>query len=163
MILYREYPVFAFEAIRQFSANIIACQMATGERSWNIVGCYLAPADGTTIRDVEAAMAEKPRGTELIVAGDLNVELGKTGIKVRDKEITVAVAMDGLEGMAGKFLPEETGVVSVLEDVVNKVAGKGSEVSDRIHPGVRPSDITELGRPGPKAQLRQFHGRGDPA
>ena len=48
-----------------------------GERRWYIVGCYLAPGDGTNIRDVETAMAENPRGTELIVAGDLNVELGK--------------------------------------------------------------------------------------
>ena len=47
--------------------------------------CYLAPVYGTISRDVEADMADKPRGLELIFAGDLNMELGKTGSRVRDK------------------------------------------------------------------------------
>ena len=38
-----------------------------------------------TIRNVEEVMAEKPRGKELIVAGDLNVELGKMGSRGRDE------------------------------------------------------------------------------
>ena len=53
-----------------------------------------------TIRDVEVAMVEKPRGTELIVVGDLNVELGKTCIRLRDEEILAAVSTIGLEDMA---------------------------------------------------------------
>ena len=44
-----------------------------------IVGCYLAPFDNTTIRYMEAAMVEWPRGAELVFAGDLNVELERTG------------------------------------------------------------------------------------
>ena len=76
--------------------------MATGERRWYIVGCYLAPGDGTTIRDVETAMTEKPRGAELIVAGDLNVYHGKVGGWGRDEEIT-AVAMAGLEDIVGHY------------------------------------------------------------
>ena len=56
-----------------------------GERRWYIMGCYLALGKRTTIRDVEAAMAEKTRGTELIVAGDLNVDLGKEDSRGRDK------------------------------------------------------------------------------
>ena len=51
-------------------------------------------------------MAEKPRGADFIVAGDLNVELGKTGNMGRDKEIMAAVAPEGLEDMAWHhFLP----------------------------------------------------------
>ena len=84
-IFYRDSPVFAVEAIRQFDANVIAFQMATVKRRWYIVGCYLATGDRTTIRDVEVAMAEKPRGEEFIVAGDLNLELGKTGSRGRDE------------------------------------------------------------------------------
>ena len=72
-----EYPALVFKAIRQFGANVIACQMATGERRWYIVGFYLAPGNNTTIRYVEAAMAERPRGVELIVAGDFSVDLEK--------------------------------------------------------------------------------------
>ena len=51
-------------------------------------------------------MAEKPRGAELIVAGDLNVALGKTGSRGRDEEITAAVAAACLEDMVGQnFFP----------------------------------------------------------
>ena len=32
------------------------------ERSWYIVGFYLAPGDGVTIRDAKAEMREQPRG-----------------------------------------------------------------------------------------------------
>ena len=78
-IFCRDSPVFAVQAICQFGTNIITCQLTTGERRWYIVGCYLAPGDGTNIRDMEAAIAEKPRGAELIVAGNLNAELRKTG------------------------------------------------------------------------------------
>ena len=58
--------------------------MVTWERLWYIVVCYLAPGDRTTIIDIEAEIAETPRGAEFIVAGDLNVELRKTGSKRRD-------------------------------------------------------------------------------
>ena len=59
-----------------------------------------------TIRDVESAMAEKPRGVEFIVVGDLNVELGETGRRVRYEDITAALAAAGLEDMAGHhFFP----------------------------------------------------------
>ena len=52
-------------------------------------------------------MVEKPRGAELIIAGDLNVELGKTGNRERDEDITAAVATAGLEHMAGHhFFPK---------------------------------------------------------
>ena len=53
-------------------------------------------------------------------------------------------------------------MVSGSEDVVDEAAGKGSEVPDGLHPGVRPSDLPERGRPIPKAQLQPFHGRGEP-
>ena len=57
------------------------------------------------IWDVEAVMAERPRGTELIVTVDFNVNLDNTGSQGRDEEITVTVATEGLEDVAGRFLP----------------------------------------------------------
>ena len=103
--LYQDSPVFTVEAIQQFGAKVIACQLATGERRWYIMDCYLVPGYGTTIRDVEAAKAEKPRGAEMIVAGDLNVEMRKKGSMGRGKEITVLVETAGLEDMVGHFFP----------------------------------------------------------
>ena len=105
-LFYRDSSAFAAEAIRQFRENIVACQMATGDRWWYIVGCYLAPGDDTTIWDAEAeaAMAERPRGAELIVAGDFNVDLENTGGRGRYEEITAAVATAFLEDLAGNLL-----------------------------------------------------------
>ena len=51
-IFYQDSPVFAVEVIHQIGTNVIACQMETGEKHWYIVGCYLTPGDGTTIRYV---------------------------------------------------------------------------------------------------------------
>ena len=51
-------------------------------------------------------MADKPRGSELVVVGDLNVEIGKTGGRGRGEEITAAVTTSGLEDMSGQhFFP----------------------------------------------------------
>ena len=66
-------------AICQFGANVITCQLATGERRWYTIGYYLEPEDGATIQDMEVAMSEWLRGTELIFAGDLSVDLERMG------------------------------------------------------------------------------------
>ena len=50
-------------------------------------------------------MAERPWGTELIVAGDFSVELEKIGGRGRDEEIMSAVETAGLEDLSGNFLP----------------------------------------------------------
>ena len=49
-------------------------------------------------------MAERPRGTELIVVDDFNVDLENTGDQGRDEEIAVE-ATAGLEDLAGNFFP----------------------------------------------------------
>ena len=76
---------FTVKAIRQFDTNIITFQPVTGETPWYIDVCYLAPGDGATIRDVEAAISERLRGTDLIVVGDLNVDLERMGVRGQDK------------------------------------------------------------------------------
>ena len=79
----------------------------TGERRWYIVRCYLAPGDGEKFWDMEEGMAERLRGTELMIVGDLNVDLERTGRWGRDKEIAATVEMAGLEDMLEQFLPRQ--------------------------------------------------------
>ena len=50
-------------------------------------------------------MAERLRWAELIVTGDLNVELKKSGGRGRDEEIIAALETAGLEDLSGHFLP----------------------------------------------------------
>ena len=75
-----------------------------GEKRWYIVECYLTAVDGETIQDVEVAIAERPRGTELIVGGDLNVDLEKASGRGQDEEIAMAVALACLGDLEGNFL-----------------------------------------------------------
>ena len=53
------------KAIRQFCVNVIACQLATGERRWYIV---------VTVWGVEVVMTKRPMEADLVVAGDFNID-----------------------------------------------------------------------------------------
>ena len=48
-VFYRTALNFAVEAIRQFGPNVVSFQMATGERRWYIMGCYLTPNETSKI------------------------------------------------------------------------------------------------------------------
>ena len=72
-IFYRSEPHLAVEAVEKFGPNVISFQLATGARRWYIVGVYLAPDDTETMKRVIEAMRRRPRGAELLVAGDFNV------------------------------------------------------------------------------------------
>ena len=74
-IFYRPAPHFAVEAVRKFGPNVIGFQLATGAQRWYIVGCYLAPDDTSTMERFVEALWSRPRGAELMVAGDLNANL----------------------------------------------------------------------------------------
>ena len=66
---------FVVEAVERFGPNVMGFQVATGERRWYIVGAYVAPEDEVTMETVVAAIGRKPRGAELMVAGDFNADI----------------------------------------------------------------------------------------
>ena len=76
-VFHRLAPYFAVEAVQQFGLNVVGFQMATGERRWYIVGCYLAPDDTLTIDIVVAALNERPMSSKLLVVGDFNANLAE--------------------------------------------------------------------------------------
>ena len=90
-------PHFAVEAVQQFGPNVVGFQMATGERWWYIVGCYLALDNTLTIESVVAALKERPRGAELLVAGDLNVNLSDPEGDRRGEGFAGAMETEGIE------------------------------------------------------------------
>ena len=95
------------EAVRQFRPNVVSFQLATGARRWYIIGCYLAPNDTSTIESVVTALKERPRGTALVVTGDLNTILDDPESDRRGKDIAEALTDAGLEDMAAHFLPHQ--------------------------------------------------------
>ena len=103
-MFYRPAPHFVVEAVQQFGPNVVSFQLATGERRWYIVGCYLAPDDTLTIESVVVALKERPRGARLLVAGDFNVNLAEPEGDRRGEDIAAAMATEGLEYMLAHFL-----------------------------------------------------------
>ena len=66
---------FEVEAIREYGPNVLSFEVVTGARRWYIIGCYLAPDATETIERVVTALVDRPKGTALIVAGDLSTDL----------------------------------------------------------------------------------------
>ena len=74
-VFHRPAPHFAVEAVQKFGPNIIGFQLVTGARRFYIVGCYLAPDNTLTIERVVEELKERPKGKDMLVAGDMNVNL----------------------------------------------------------------------------------------
>ena len=106
--IYQIHAHFAVEAVQKFGPNVIGFQLATGERRWYIVGCYLAPDDTSTIERVVEALQSRPRGAELLVARDFNVNLATPEGDRRAEDIDTTLATEGLEDTAKNFLPRES-------------------------------------------------------
>ena len=75
-MFYREGAGFAVEEVRPYGPNVLSFEVVSGRRRWYIIGCYLAPDDAQTIERVVTSLGDQPKGTALVVAGDLNTDLG---------------------------------------------------------------------------------------
>ena len=93
------------EAVENFGPNVLGFQLATGERRWYIVGAYIAPEDEETMERVVAAIGKKPRGAELMVAGDFNADIATPEGNRRAENIVTDIVTAGLEDMAQHFMP----------------------------------------------------------
>ena len=69
---------------------------------------YRNPDDTSTIESVVAALKERPRGTALILAGDLNTTLADPENDMRGTEIAAVPTEAGIEDMAAHFLPRRS-------------------------------------------------------
>ena len=70
-MFYREGAGFAVEEVKPYGPNVISFEVVTGRRKWYIIRCYLAPDNAQTIERVVTALGDQPRGTALVVTGDL--------------------------------------------------------------------------------------------
>ena len=95
-VFYRPSPRYAVEAVQHFGPKVFGFKMETGKRRWYIVGCYLAPDDTSTIESIVAALKDQPRGAEMLVAGDLNVNLSEPEGDRRGEEISAELTTEGL-------------------------------------------------------------------
>ena len=71
------------------------------------MGYYLTPDNTSNMERVVEALWSQPRGAELLVAGDFNVNLATPEGDRRAEDIATTLATEGLEDMAKHFLPRE--------------------------------------------------------
>ena len=109
------------------------------------MGCYLALNDNLTIERVVKALRERPKRAELMVAGDLNINLvAPEGGGYRGNTSKV-----GTGGHGRALPPAMAPMVPGREDVVHAPKGKGGVVPDRIYPGDGPPSLWECYHPRP--------------
>ena len=70
-------------------------------------GLSPAPDYTETIECVVTALGDRPKGTSLIVTGDLNTDLGDSESDRRVSEIATAMTEAGVEDMPEHFLPRK--------------------------------------------------------
>ena len=106
-LFYRPLPLFELEAVQEYGPNVLSFEVVTGARRCYIIGCYLAPDDAETIELVVTALGDRLKGTALIVAGDLNTDLGDAENNSRGLEIATEMTETGVEDMTAHFLPRK--------------------------------------------------------
>ena len=66
--------------------------------------CYLAPDNTSTIERFAEALRKRPKGAEMLVAGDLNINFAAPECDRREEDIAATLATEVLEDMAAHFL-----------------------------------------------------------
>ena len=103
-LFYRPSPLFVVENVREIGPNVMSFEVATGARRWYIIGCYLAPNETSTIGRVVTALGDRPKGTALVVAVDLNTDMEDSESDRRGTEVAAAMTAAGVEDMTAHFL-----------------------------------------------------------
>ena len=103
-VFHRTALHFAVEAVYKSGPNFIGFQLVTGARRWYIVGCYLSPDDTSMIERVVEALRKRPKGAELLVAGDMNANLADPEGDSRGDDIADALATEIMEDISEHFL-----------------------------------------------------------
>ena len=78
--------------MRERAPNVLIFELVTAEVRWFVVGCYIPPSDDSALDDIRGAVQHAPEGCQLLVLGDLNVNLsaGQT-----ERDAAVADFADG--------------------------------------------------------------------
>ena len=69
------------------------------------MGCYISPGNDSTIEDVDTAIRDQPYGSELLVAGDFNINLVEPEGTPQGEAVADELAAAGLLDIEIIFLP----------------------------------------------------------
>lgn len=106
LLFYKDDPNrFSVESVKAYGPNVISFVLVSGNKRWTVVGVYIPPTenDGCTLRQIGLAFHDA-RDMELLLAGDINVDLRQTAYTARDNEIATILAAAGLIDVSRHFL-----------------------------------------------------------
>ena len=76
-LCWKEHDSYELEEWRFFGPNVLAFRLVTGGKDFYCVGCYIPPSeeDQSTLENVRRAQQQCPEKFELLLFGDLNIDL----------------------------------------------------------------------------------------
>ena len=101
-LVYRDSPYWQVESAIFHGPNVISAEIVSGNKRYGIVGAYVPPKDSTTSVHISAALDRFPRRRDLILVGDLNIDLDSPESE-RDMEIAQLLADFSLRDMHHHF------------------------------------------------------------
>jgi hypothetical protein len=103
-LFYRDNVNYKIESIKtEWGPNVLSCVVASGGKRWKAVGIYIPPSevDGSTLRQLDAALKDGP--VQILLAGDLNVDIISPRDNAQDTEIVAALSSYGLDDTGRHF------------------------------------------------------------
>ena len=104
-VFYHEVIHFQLKSHQTHGANVTRFQIASGERHWFVLGCYLTLDDASIIKSIVSDIGQRPQGAAFMVPGDANADLAAPEGNSHEEDITDALVSDILEYKLSHFLP----------------------------------------------------------
>ena len=101
-LVHKDLPYWQVESVVYHHSNVISAEIVMGEQRCLLVGIYIPPDDLTTLEHVERTLHLYQHQGDLIVVGDLSVNLS-TAEGMRDIAIATVLAVHGLLDMHQHF------------------------------------------------------------
>ena len=150
-VFHRPAPHFAVEAVQQFGPNLVGFQLATGERRWYIVECYLIPRRHLDARECRRRSQGAPQGRQAVGGGGLQCQPGGAGGRPEGIGYRGSYGNGGTGRYVGALPPVPALIVPGREDVEHDQGGEGGAVPGVINSGDRSPSLWKCLCPGSQA------------
>jgi exonuclease III len=94
---------FTIESTRDWGPNVISCDVVSGGKRWRAIGIYIPPGEtnGATLGHLDAALLDY--SGEILLGGDLNIDLIRLSEPSRDVKIATMLSSYGMDDMTRHF------------------------------------------------------------
>lgn len=106
LLFYHDSASFIVESIGYHGNNVITCTVVSSQKRWKLIGAYipLLEHDSTTICYIETVLQGTTALSDMILIGDINMDLRNSSILERNMGIAMTLASFGLRDISRCFL-----------------------------------------------------------